>query len=324
MGDTAKKVVKDKDKTTTKMVDTKDPTNTVVQEYQKTAARPKRPVRKKKTNNTTVVPAAAVADGAAPVLDEHAKKNTVGKEVTETKETKVITTDASSNAASKSDAKSDAKEDTIQIATKVDINSSETKKVRPTRPKRTLSKKKTKAKEPESKADQADITQHQGDLHGMLYADASNLDIKVDKSDVEFSPKKSKSLKDQMSGMFHGHGHHNDVPKNRRKSMKDKIKDNMALQSKINKSGIGKLDKFVATIITLMYLAYPVLIKSTFQLVACMPIGKNSYLQRDLNIRCWDTDENGKFVGVHAMFVLYMFVPGFILWVVGMPLITYP
>ena len=321
--DTAKKVVKDKDKTTTKMVDTKDPTNTVVQEYQKTAARPKRPVRNKKTNNTTVVPAAAVADGSAPVLDEHAKKNTVEKEVTETKETKVITTDASSNAASKSNAKSDAKEDTIQIATKVDINSSETKKVRPARPKRTLSKKKSKAKEPESKADQADITQHQEDLHGMLYADASNLDIKVDKSDVEFSPKKSKSLKDQMSGMFHGHGHHNDVPKNRRKSMKDKIKNNMALQSKINKSGVGKFDKFCATIVTLMYLCYPVLIKSTFQLVACMPIGKNSYLQRDLNIRCWDTDDKGSLTGVHVMFVLYLFIPGAILWVIGMPLLTY-
>lgn len=83
----------------------------------------------------------------------------------------------------------------------------------------------------------------------------------------------------------------------------------MALQYVVNKSGIGKFDKFVATIITLMYLCYPVLIKSTFQLVACMPIGKNSYLQRDLNIRCWDTDENGKLVGVHAMFVLYLFIP---------------
>ena len=150
---------------------------------------------------------------------------------------------------------------------------------------------------------------------------------KQSNSDLKFDIRKSdsldphKALKKSRASMFRGDV--DALTMMNRKSIKEKIKDDMALQYVVNKSGIGKFDKFVATIITLMYLCYPVLIKSTFQLVACMPIGKNSYLQRDLNIRCWDTDENGKLVGVHAMFVLYLFIPGFILWVVGMPLITY-
>ena len=37
------------------------------------------------------------------------------------------------------------------------------------------------------------------------------------------------------------------------------------LQAKIAKSELGKSDKFYATIVTLMYLCYPVLIKSTFR-----------------------------------------------------------
>ena len=127
------------------------------------------------------------------------------------------------------------------------------------------------------------------------------------------------------------------------------------MQAKISKSELGKKDKFYDTIVTLMYLCYPVLIKSTFrknviakhvsknvppvlnntpfclffffvvwsELVACMPIGVNTYLQRDLNIRCWETDSNNHFTGIHFTFVLYLFIPGAILWVVGMPLLTY-
>ena len=123
------------------------------------------------------------------------------------------------------------------------------------------------------------------------------------------------------------------------------------MQAKISKSELGKKDKFYATIVTLMYLCYPVLIKSTFrknviakhvsknvppvlnntpfllffffvvwsELVACMPIGVNTYLQRDLNIRCWETDSNNHFTGIHFTFVLYLFLPGITLWVIGMP-----
>ena len=105
----------------------------------------------------------------------------------------------------------------------------------------------------------------------------------------------------------------------RTQSLSSKIKQNMAVTAKLNKSDIHKFDKFCATIVTVMYLCYPVLIKSTFQLVACMPVGKNTYLQRDLNIRCWEKDESGNFTGIHFSFVLYLFLPGITLWVIGMP-----
>jgi hypothetical protein len=121
------------------------------------------------------------------------------------------------------------------------------------------------------------------------------------------------------AAMFQGNDMVTPEKKARRQSMGAKIKQNMAVEAKLNKSGILKFDKFCATIVTVMYLCYPVLIKSTFQLVACMPVGKNTYLQRDLNIRCWETDENGDFTGIHFTFVLYLFIPGIILWVIGMP-----
>jgi hypothetical protein len=105
----------------------------------------------------------------------------------------------------------------------------------------------------------------------------------------------------------------------RRQSLSQKIKHNMAVTAKVNKSDIHKFDKFCATIVTVMYLCYPVLIKSTFQLVACMPVGKNTYLQRDLNIRCWEKNESGNLTGIHFTFVLYLFLPGITLWVIGMP-----
>ena len=112
-------------------------------------------------------------------------------------------------------------------------------------------------------------------------------------------------------------------PDSEKASLSAKIKNNMAVEAQLSKSQIGKFDKFCATIVTLMYLCYPVLIKSTFQLVACMPIGKNTYLQLDLNIRCWEKDVNGNFSGLHFSFVLYLFLPGMVLWVIGMPLITF-
>jgi hypothetical protein len=80
---------------------------------------------------------------------------------------------------------------------------------------------------------------------------------------------------------------------------------------------LSKFDKFVATNVTLMYLCYPVLIKSTFQLVACMPIGKNMYLQMDLNVPCYVWGQQ------HMFFTLHLFLPAFLCWVVGLPLTGY-
>ena len=110
---------------------------------------------------------------------------------------------------------------------------------------------------------------------------------------------KTDEHKTQQSVSFF-QGNHDRKPgaiKKRRQSMGEKIKQNMAvssasqvsagtdgcsffrccvllflffsivfqLQAKIAKSELGKSDKFYATIVTLMYLCYPVLIKSTFR-----------------------------------------------------------
>eukprot|EP00946_MAST-07B_sp_MAST-7B-sp1_P004424 g4424.t1 len=96
------------------------------------------------------------------------------------------------------------------------------------------------------------------------------------------------------------------------KTIKDKIQEHMRVSAEMSKDSLGKYDKFVATNVTLMYLCYPVLIKSTFQLVACMPIGKNMYLQMDLNVPCY--------VGQHLFFTLNLFLPAFCCWVIGLPL----
>ena len=156
--------------------------------------------------------------------------------------------------------------------------------------------------------------EHSSELLGMLYADGEPEEEEEEAED----PHKLK----KMVTMFGGQNYMG-KPMHKRQSMRDKITSNMSIKAQIEKGELGKFDKFCATIVTLMYLCYPVLIKSTFQLVACMPIGKNTYLQRDLNVRCWEKDANGKFTGAHFMFVLYLFIPGAVLWVVGMPLITY-
>merc|ERR1711871_240472 len=98
-------------------------------------------------------------------------------------------------------------------------------------------------------------------------------------------------------------------------SIKEKIHERMRVSAEMSKDALGKFDKFIATNVTLMYLCYPVLIKSTFQLVACMPIGKNMYLQMDLNVPCY--------VGQHLFFTLNLFLPAFICYVVGLPLTGY-
>merc|ERR1711871_524512 len=101
----------------------------------------------------------------------------------------------------------------------------------------------------------------------------------------------------------------------RQDSLSEKIKSSMRISAQMSKSELGKYDKFIATNVTLLYLCYPVLIKSTFQLVACMPIGKNMYLQMDLNVPCY--------VGQHLFFTLHLFLPAFICWVVGLPLVGF-
>ena len=73
-------------------------------------------------------------------------------------------------------------------------------------------------------------------------------------------------------------------------------------------------DKFIATLVTLLYLLYPTIIKSTYQLVACQRVGSNHYLQMDLDLMCYGPH--------HIKWVLNLFVPSFLGFVVGLPFCT--
>ena len=75
---------------------------------------------------------------------------------------------------------------------------------------------------------------------------------------------------------------------------------------------IGYWDKFIATCITCLYLLYPTLTRSTFKLVACQTVGCNRYLQMDLDLECWDE--------VHIPWVILLFIPALIVYVLGLPL----
>ena len=288
------------------LIDSKDPSNTVVKKYQKVSGRPSK--SKKKKNTTEVVkivedqiPPAAATTTLAPVkaavvkdikekqTDNIATNNTQvipgSKNVEEKQEKPSVPTRPKGTATAAKTTKTTQnamKVDTVQVATKV-------------------------ATSPSTAVSAKNDETHSNELSAMLYSEE----------------KEKKENGEKVSKLSHKmfQGHH--VPMEKRRSMRDKIQKNMEIKARIAKSELGKFDKFCATIVTLMYLCYPVLIKSTFQLVACMPIGKNSYLQRDLNIRCWETDSAGNFTGVHFMFVLYLFLPGVVLWVAGMPFLTY-
>ena len=73
-------------------------------------------------------------------------------------------------------------------------------------------------------------------------------------------------------------------------------------------------DKFIATLVTLLYLLYPTIIKATYQLVACQRVGSNHYLQMDLNVQCYGSN--------HLKWILNLFVPSFLGFVVGLPFCT--
>jgi len=75
---------------------------------------------------------------------------------------------------------------------------------------------------------------------------------------------------------------------------------------------IGYRDKFIATVVTCLYLLYPTLTRSTFKLVACQTVGCNRYLQMDLDLECWDE--------VHIPWVILLFIPALTLYVLGLPL----
>ena len=78
---------------------------------------------------------------------------------------------------------------------------------------------------------------------------------------------------------------------------------------------IGYKDKFIATFVTVLYLLYPTLTRATFKIVACQTVGKNRYLQMELDLPCWDD--------VHLAWVLCLFLPSLLGYVLGLPLIAF-
>ena len=74
---------------------------------------------------------------------------------------------------------------------------------------------------------------------------------------------------------------------------------------------ITVFDKFVATAVTVLYLLYPTVTKSAFKLVACQTVGRNRYLQMDLDLQCWDS--------VHIPWVIGLFFPALWAYVIGLP-----
>ena len=82
----------------------------------------------------------------------------------------------------------------------------------------------------------------------------------------------------------------------------------------IVKGLITTWDKFITTLVTVLYLLYPTTTKSAFTLVACQPVGQHIYLQMDLDVRCWDE--------LHMFWVVNLFVPAFLGYVIGLPLLT--
>jgi len=76
---------------------------------------------------------------------------------------------------------------------------------------------------------------------------------------------------------------------------------------------ITHLDKWINTFISLMYMLYPTLCTATFSLVGCTSVGEfNEYIQGDMEFQCWRTTE-------HVVFVVLLFVPAFLVFVVGLP-----
>ena len=78
---------------------------------------------------------------------------------------------------------------------------------------------------------------------------------------------------------------------------------------------INYTDKFIASVVVVLYLLYPTLTRATFKLVACQTVGKNRYLQMELDLLCWNE--------LHNAWVGLLFFPALIAYVIGLPLLAF-
>ena len=93
------------------------------------------------------------------------------------------------------------------------------------------------------------------------------------------------------------------------------IKSSPFFQKRIKDDDTTSKDKWVVTVGSLLYLIYPTLISNAFKLFDCTDIGGRSYLQSDLEERCY--------VGRHMLMVFILGLPQLIIFVLGLPLLLF-
>mmetsp|Transcript_19392 Transcript_19392/g.3160 ORF Transcript_19392/g.3160 Transcript_19392/m.3160 type:complete len:117 (+) Transcript_19392:6511-6861(+) len=71
-------------------------------------------------------------------------------------------------------------------------------------------------------------------------------------------------------------------------------------------------DELVATLVILLFIAHPNLVKSSFSAFSCMEIDAGEFwLVENLDIECWTGD--------HTFYSVNFALPGIIVWGIGIP-----
>ena len=80
-------------------------------------------------------------------------------------------------------------------------------------------------------------------------------------------------------------------------------------------------DYTVLTIVLGLFLMYPLLVKACFSMLKCHKVGNGMYLIADLEEPCFWS--NGGDSSRHLAYILFLTIPQFLLYVVGMPLFAF-
>jgi len=74
-------------------------------------------------------------------------------------------------------------------------------------------------------------------------------------------------------------------------------------------------DRFILSVVILLYLVYPTLCKQTFRLFNCLEIHGHWYLSQDLEVECYH--------GTHLTMILLVGIPQILAYVIGLPLMAF-
>ena len=78
---------------------------------------------------------------------------------------------------------------------------------------------------------------------------------------------------------------------------------------------VSIIDKFITTMVAIMYLLYPVLCKATLTMNSCVSIGDKKYLVMDMSIQCNNEE--------HMGWIYNAWLPSIIVYVIGLPLVAW-